>query len=115
MRWWNHIFTSGLCMFLAAESFADAPSQPVTASAYIALPKRSSAGQMKPLKLPVTSTRFIALGPHDFKSVMHVSHTSPAVPSEDTEIAAIPAHIASPSLMKNEQAQQNISIFAPDQ
>ena len=115
MRWWNSIFTSGLCMLLAAESFADAPSQPVTASAYIALPKRASAGQMKPLKLPVTSTRFIALSPHDFKSVMHVSHMNPTVPGDDTAVAIVPTHVTTPPLMKNEQAQQIISIFAPDQ
>jgi len=102
-------------MLLAAPVFADAPSGPVTAGAYIPLVKRSAASvQTRSVALSAAPARFIALGPRNFNPAMRVSHGTASEPVADSP--AIPASTRSaPHALSNEQAQQIISIFAPDQ
>ena len=118
------IYTLGCVLFALtmASSLADEVVPPTLPSGFIPLPPRPVAGRPNAIALPRSSPRFIALGPHNFKSVLRPSHSEVAIekplPENDRPIlqtSEASASMDSHRLMTTQQAQQIISIFSPDQ
>jgi hypothetical protein len=118
------IYTFGCLLFAltAANTLAEEVVQPTLPSGFIPLPPRAIAGRPNAIALPKSSPRFIALGPHNFKSVLRPSHSDDAVekpllendrPIIQTSEASAP--VDGHRLMTTQQALQIISIFSPDQ
>lgn len=102
------------CFAPLTQAFADQPAAPVTAGSFIALPADRSAAHGKPLApLKTSPTQFIALSPRNFKPAVRLKPEAPAEVAAD-EMPAPPLHPVSQSGMTPQQAQQILSIFAPD-
>lgn len=113
-------------LLMVAQTLADETPAQAVPKGFIPLPPRQTDGKITPASLKMLP-RFIALGPHNFKSVLRASHSEVAHAEhhnaartmqeapQEIHNAASSTHTASRVLMSKEQAQQIISIFAPDQ
>ncbi len=116
----NCVLASVPCLLLAANALAEQPQSTDVSAGFIPLPPRTVVGKNSSGEVVKQAPHFIALGPHNFRSVLPVSHSAPienepVERAEEIHSTAIVPHMSEHEVMTPQQAQQIISLFGADQ